>query len=203
MLDVTSEKGAMAALKEILNLENGIPQAQVSDTPCKEGETDMVKRKKLEITLPNGGKAHITGDTYNDAFWNGVERFGNQMEAPKKSSAPTVREFIENIYKPTYFPTLKPKTEENYEQYLKLNILPFLGDKQLDEVDVSTIQQFYNWMATAADHGRKKNINAKSIERVSGLTSRIFRVAQEMGKIKDTPFKKTLLKKPCRECRTP
>ncbi len=176
------------------NLDSGIPQAQVTDTPCTEGETDMAKRQKIHVTLPTGEKVWLTGNTISEAFANGLERYGSPKEPAKNPTAPTVREFVENTYIPTFFKTLKPKTVENYEQYLKQNILPFLGDKRLDEVDVTTIQLFYNWMATAADHGRKKNINAKSIERVSGFTSRIFKVAQEMKVIPESPFKKTLLR---------
>ena len=154
----------------------------------------MAKRQKFHVTLLTGEKVWLTGNTISDAFARGLEKYGNPTPLPNKTTAPTVRVFIDSTYKPTYFPTLKPKTVENYEQYLKQNILPFLGDKRLDEVDVTTIQQFFNWMATAADHGRKKNINTKSIERVSGFTSRIFKVAQEMGIISDSPFKKTLLR---------
>lgn len=109
------------------------------------------------------------------------------------SELPTVRDFVEQVYLPTYIQMLAPKTVENYKQYLKLNILPFLGDMRLDEVTVSTIQQFYNWMAEGSLHGHKKNLNRRSIERIGGLTSRIFKVAFEMKLIDDVPFKNTLL----------
>jgi len=82
------------------------------------------------------------------------------------------------------------------DTYLKLNILPFLGYKRMDEITVTTIQQFYDWMATASQRGRKKDLNAKSIERVSGLLGKIFRVAVEMKIISDSPIKKTLLQNP-------
>ncbi len=111
-----------------------------------------------------------------------------------KPQIPTVREFVEQTYQKTYIDVLAPKTVENYKIYIKLNILPFLGDMQLDEVTVSTIQQFYNWMATAASRGRKKNLNRRTIERIGGLTSRIFKVAFEMKLIEDIPFKNTLLR---------
>ena len=105
----------------------------------------------------------------------------------------TVKEFIENTYSPTFIAHLAPTTQENYRQYIELNIVPFMGDMPMDQVSVATIQQFYDWMATAAQRGRKKNLNEKSIERISGLASRIFKVALEMKIIKDTPFKQTLL----------
>jgi integrase len=176
------------------NLDNGISQAQASDTPCTGGDTDMAKRQKFHVVLPTGEKAWLTGNTISEAFANGLEKYGSCRKTQPVKCVPTVREFVETTYKPSYFPTLKPKTAENYEQYLRLNILPYLGDKKLDAVDVTTIQQFYNWMATASQHGRKKDINIMSIKRISGLTSRIFKVAQEMKLIDDTPFKKTLLR---------
>ncbi|MBR4069056.1 MAG: phage integrase SAM-like domain-containing protein [Clostridia bacterium] len=110
-----------------------------------------------------------------------------------KCTVPTVREFVEQVFRKTYVNPLAPKTVANYSQYLKNNILPFLGDMRLGEVSVSTIQDFDNWMAQAEDHGRKKNLNRRSIERIGGLTSRIFKVALEMKLIDDTPFKNTLL----------
>lgn len=81
----------------------------------------------------------------------------------------------------------------NYESYLKYFIIPYLGDKKLSEVNVATIQQSLDWIAEASKHGHRKDLTNKSIERISGLTSRIFRVALEMKLIDDTPFKQTLL----------
>jgi integrase len=176
------------------HLDNGIPQAQVTDTPCTEGETDMAKRYKFHVELQSGERIWLTGNTISEAFAHGLEKYSVLPPSQKKASVPTVREFVENTYKPTYFNTLKPTTQENYHQFLKLNIYPFLGDMRLDEVNVTTIQNFSNWMSTAAAHGRKKNLNKKSIQRVSGFLSRIFRVAQEMGIIQDNPVKKTLLR---------
>lgn len=106
---------------------------------------------------------------------------------------PTVRQFVEETYAPTFMARLAPKTVANYRLYLELNILPFLGDMPMDQVTVATIQQFYDWMATAGERGRKKNLNACTIRRVSGLASRIFKVAMEMKIIPETPFKHSLL----------
>ncbi len=152
-------------------------------------------RKKYNVTLPSGESVWITGNTISEAFRNGLLKYGNcssqEMKAPTMM---TVETFINTKYKPAFYPTLKPKTQNTYDQFLKLNILPFLGQYRLDEVKVETIQQFFNWMATAGDRGRKKNLNKSTIERIRGLTSRIFRIAIEMGYISETPFKNTLLR---------
>lgn len=115
-----------------------------------------------------------------------------EAKEPKKKTL-TVKQFINEIYIPTFVERLGATTAENYRQYINNNIVPFMGSKRIDEVDVSTIQQFYDWMATARRRGRKKNLNKNTIERVGGLTRRIFKVAVEMGVIDDNPVKHTLL----------
>ncbi len=152
----------------------------------------MSKGKRFKVSLPNGETLWLSGQTVSEAFLDGWNKYSAKVE--DKPPCITVREFVEKVYKPTFFPTLKPKTKYNYEKYLNLNIIPFLGEHPLDAVKVDTIQQFFNWMATAAERGRKKNLNKSTIERVRGLTSRIFKIALEMGYIKDTPFKSTLLR---------
>lgn len=154
----------------------------------------MSQKKRFKVSLPSGD-IWIAGDTVSEAFIDGWEKYAKLTN--KNTLTPkcmSVKEFIEQKYKPAFFPTLKRTTKDTYEQYLKLNILPFLGDYALDEVKVDTIQKFYNWMATASQRGRKADLNKNTIERIRGLTSRIFKVALEMGLITDTPFKNTLLR---------
>lgn len=157
----------------------------------------MTKRIKQRVTI-DGKECWITGETQQDIFDNYLRKVQEMGLAPTHSptsrSTPTVKEFIENTYAPTFIKPLAPKTVETYRQYIKLNIIPFMGDMQLHEIDVATIQQFYDWMAHASEHGRKKNLNKDTITRVGGLISRIFKVAKEMGIIADTPMKKTLLR---------
>ncbi len=64
----------------------------------------------------------------------------------------------------------------------------------MDEIDVSIIQSFYDWMALPAEDGSKRALNCQTIYRVSGLASRMFKVAYEMKIISDVPFKSTLLR---------
>lgn len=150
-------------------------------------------RKQYHITLPNGETVWVSGSTVSNAMENLLMKYGN-VAKPPHSTAPTVREFVDKVYRPTFIDSLRETTKCNYEQYLSVNILPFMGETKMDEVTVATIQQFYDWMATGSKHGHRNDLNSKSIERISGLASRIFKVAQEMKYISDTPFKKTLLR---------
>lgn len=62
------------------------------------------------------------------------------------------------------------------------------------DITVLEIQDFYNWMAEAAKIGRKKNLNRDTIARVSGLLSRIFRIAVALKYIPESPINRDLLK---------
>ena len=155
----------------------------------------MSQKKRYKVSLPSGDTLWFQGDSVSEAFWDGWQKYSSITEQGKSiSTSITVREFIIQKYKPAFFDNLKDTTRITYEQYLNLNILPFLGDYPMDQVKVDTIQRFYNWMATASQRGRKADLNKNTIERVRGLTSRIFRVALEMGLISDTPFKNTILR---------
>ena len=152
----------------------------------------MSKVKRYKIYLPDGQSIWITGNSISEAFLNGWEKYSDKRVNDKHIV--TVKEFIEDTYKPTFYPTLKPLTKKNYDYYFRMNIIPFLGSYQMDAVKVDTIQKFYNWMANAAERGRKKNINKNTIKRVRGLLSRVFKVAVEMGIIAESPIKNTLLR---------
>lgn len=119
---------------------------------------------------------------------------GVKPQPRETNELPTLREFIDREYRPAFIANLELTTQENYESYISLNILHFMGDMRLDEINVGTVQRFYDWMVNAASHGRKKNLNRNTIARVSGLLGRIFRVALEMGLISESPIKKTLLR---------
>jgi len=155
----------------------------------------MMARLKYKVSLPTGETIWLTGNTISEAFSNGLLRYGHQFgEPPKTNQSPTIRTFIETIYYPTFITPLAPTTKESYEQYLRLNILPFMGDMPMNEITVTTIQAFYDWMATASQRGRKKNLNRKTIERVGGLVGKVFRVAMDMDIVSQSPIKKTLLR---------
>lgn len=149
--------------------------------------------------------------TYIDAAGNETStiiRAENEREADKKfqaiitgaatprKAAPCLKDFVDTVYRPSFMEGLAPSTKNNYEQYLHYNILPFMGDMSMDTISVATIQQFQNWMANGEAHGRKTDLNEKTITRVCGFAGRIFKVAAEMKVIEDTPFKSTLLKNP-------
>ena len=78
-------------------------------------------------------------------------------------------EFVDTVYRPSFMTGLAATTLANYEQYLRKNILPYMGDMPMDAVNVATLQQFYDWMANGKKHGRMKDLNRNSIARIGSV----------------------------------
>ena len=144
-------------------------------------------RIKQRITLPGGETVWCTGNSIGDLISNLLARFP-VTTATMKKEAPTLKAFIDTEFQP-FIDGLADTTRATYESYIKYFILPFMGNMRMDDISVDIIQRFYNWMALE----RKPTVNRKTIERVGGFTSRIFRVAKAKHYIEETPFQKVLL----------
>lgn len=140
-----------------------------------------------QTVLINGTTAKDTDKKFQ-AFLSGV------AAVPQEKKTPTLRQFIDEVYRPGFMVGLAETTIANYELYIRLYIVPFMGHMRIGEITVATIQNFYNWLTSASRHGRNKDLNRNSIIRIGGLASRMFKVAYEMKLIDDTPFKSTLLR---------
>lgn len=175
------------------NLDNGTVYGDVCHLG---GETGMASkvRRTYNYTDANGELCSIVISAPSERAAD--MKFQQFILQGVKKPAPTVRQFVEETYRDAFIAGLKPSTRENYEQYLQLNILPYMGEMPMDMVTIETVQKFQNWMANAKAYGRKNNLNADTIRRVCGLAGRIFKVAAEMGLIEKSPFQSTLLRNP-------
>ena len=99
-------------------------------------------------------------------------QFQRLLCEPKTTKkAPTLKEYVDTIYRKSFIDGLAVTTRSNYERYLRLYILPFMGDMPMDSITLATIQEFYDWLA-----------------------SRILIIAEEMKVIPESPFKIKLLR---------
>jgi hypothetical protein len=57
------------------------------------------------------------------------------------------REFLSYWLKEIVEPNLAPKTYERYEMFSRLHIIPYLGSKHLDKIQVKDIRQWMNKLA--------------------------------------------------------
>lgn len=187
-VEAIAECAAMQALQKLLllNFDNDILESMP-----REGE-NKVARLKERVQLDNGVVKWASGNTKQELF-KSIARLYNEPQVDSKKKI-TLKDFVEQKYKPSYFSGLAETTKANYEQYLRLNIYPFMGHMYLTDINVLTIQDFYNWMAEAGSHGRKNDLNKHTIDRVSGFLSRILKIAAEVGLIDKSPVNRDLLK---------
>lgn len=178
------------------NLDSNIitDDYSLSDINKQEGDVSMSSTHR-EIYTYMSDAGDIKTIRINGSSKAETDRkFQKFLTETKIKSCPTVKEFVETVYYPGFIESLAKNTVSNYNVYLNRYIYPFLGDMQMNLVNVSTIQQFYDYLAGGKSHGFRNDLNKKSIDRISGLCSRIFKVAVEMDILSSSPFKRTLLR---------
>ena len=194
-LEQVAEMAAKSAIYQMLhappNLDSKITKSGICSS-CEEGESSMSSTYRESYsyfdehgkiqTIRFGGKSKKETDA----------KFQEFLCGPKKE-APTLRSYIDTTYRKSYIDHLADTTKSNYERYLNNYILPYMGDIKMNEITLSTIQGFYDWLATAKSHGFQQDINKKSIDRIGGLLNRILSIAAEMKVIQESPFKSKLL----------
>lgn len=179
-----------------LNLDNETVQEN-RRTPC-EGEINNMASQHRETysyfsadgserTIRLNGRSKKETDAKFQQFI---------LSGATTARTPTLREFVDAVFRPHFMNGLAPTTIESYEQFLSLNILPFMGDRPMNEIDVVTIQSFMMWMATASQRGRKNDLNKQTIARVCGLVSRIYAIAVDLKIVADNPVKHKILRNP-------
>lgn len=111
----------------------------------------------------------------------------------KRHEAMLLRTFVNEKYRPTFMPKLSPTTQHSYNRYLDLYILPFIGDKELDEITVEDIQHMIDALSKPDPKTKRPALVHNTLLRVTWLGRRLFRIAKEMKLTDDTPFKMTLI----------
>lgn len=182
-----------------MNLDNETEQ-QGDSAPCEEGNFDMASQYRETYSYADAGgkiqtiRLHGRNKRETDGKFQSF-LMGSRVEA----HTPTLREFVDTVYRPQFMNTLAPSTLDTYEQFLDLNIMPYMGDRTMGEIDVGVIQSFMTWMATASQRGRKNDLNKRTINHVCGLVSRIYSIAVEMKVVTDNPVKTRILRNPGKE----
>ena len=184
-VEAIAQLAAKNAIDFFSNLDSRIEQGEKEvDMPSTYRETYYYMNRDGNVST-----IRISGSSKADAD----QKFSIFLQTLTQKDVPLFKDFVNNQYRKTFLKRLSPTTVANYNIYLDRYILPNLGDKKLDDITVTDVQSFYDWMANAKSYGCRENLNADTITRVSGLLGRIFRIAVDMEIIKSSPVKKTLL----------
>lgn len=188
-----AQNAARIAVEQMLsppNLDNGISQ----DVIANGGETMPSNHKERYYFVNKDGSCE-------SKLFYGISKHDTDAKfqaflldmTKQESTAPLLKDFVENTYRKSFMRKLSPTSVTSYNYYLDRFILPLLGDKHMDEIDVTDVQRLYDFMASAKDHGFQKNIVADTIKRASGLLGRLYHIAIDMDLVARSPIKKTLL----------
>lgn len=166
----------------MMNLDNGIPQTQVLDTPCTEGETDMAKRIKQRVNI-GGEQQWVTGNTLADVLEKAITKTAEVISAKtdtKVKDTPDFGSFFDK-YKSTFWRSLRQNTIEAYTHSARNYILPRFESVPIGEIEVADIQMLYDDMNEAG----KSN---ETIKKVRNVMSPAMDYAVEEGIIPKNPF---------------
>lgn len=81
-----------------------------------------------------------------------------------------------------YIGNVKPATVVSYTEHVKLNIIPYIGNTQLNKLSPAMVQAMYNKLQ------REKGLSAKTIKNVHGVLHRSLHQAQKLDYIRRNPL---------------
>lgn len=102
---------------------------------------------------------------------------GTYMDIPRLKTADWL-----NTWVAEYVGNVKSSTRKSYQDHVRLNIIPYIGNVPLSKVTAAMIQQMYNELQT------KKELSPKTIKNVHGVLHRALEQAQKMGYIRSDPL---------------
>jgi len=150
-----------------VDLENGI----------SEPRNERMTRIKLPIPKEYGS-GWATGSTQEEAVRHLLERVGSL--AKPATDMPTFTECWEKWFLIKMGVNLSPCTMSNYERIAKNRLLPFFGDKLVDQITPDDIQMYFNSIMNLS---KSYGIQSRAILR--GIFSR----AERMGYISNNPMR--------------
>ena len=103
-------------------------------------------RGYIWCTRPDGTRyrKYVRGKTYEEPGRTGRTCETRRARGPVSSDVPRLAEFLGYWLKDIVEPNLAPKTYEKYEMFSRLHIIPHLGGKRLDTIQVKDIRQWLN-----------------------------------------------------------
>ena len=102
---------------------------------------------------------------------------GTYMDIPRLKTADWL-----NTWVTEYIGNVKSSTRKSYQDHVRLNITPYIGNVPLSKVTAAMIQQMYNELQA------EKELSPKTIKNVHGVLHRALEQAQKMGYIRSDPL---------------
>ena len=99
----------------------------------------------------------------------------------KEGSTMKVSQWL-SIWLRDYIGNVKASTVKSYQDHVRLNIDPYIGDVQLTKLTAPMVQEMYNELL------REKQLSAKTVKNVHGVLHRAVEQAIKLGYMKGNPL---------------
>ena len=102
---------------------------------------------------------------------------GSYMDIPRLKTADWLNTWAEE-----YIGNVKASTRKSYQDHVRLNIIPYIGNVSLSKVTAAMVQQMYNELQT------EKGLSPKTIKNIHVVLHRALEQAQKMGYLRNNPL---------------
>jgi hypothetical protein len=101
------------------------------------------------VTTPAGlrRRKYVYGKTREEVHDKWIKLQDEARKGVVETRHPRLAEYLDYWLGEVVRPNLKPKTVSTYAMHLRLYIIPYLGDKRLNKLDVPTVRAFFNKLA--------------------------------------------------------
>lgn len=144
--------------------------AHLENEICNPQDKKMGKLKRMRIPIPEEyGGGIATGYGYADTIRNLIERVKDQIKM--ESNLPTFKESWVAWISLKEGQAKSPSTIANYKYLAKTYLIPFFGEKHIDQITPDDIQLFFNSIMA-----KSKSINDQCKAILSGIFDRAARM---------------------------
>ena len=145
------------------NLDNGI---------CNPQAEKMGKYKRMRLPIPEEyGGGIVTGYGYEETIRKLIDRVKDQIKI--ESNSPTFAESWEKWIQIKEGQKKSPSTIANYKYLAKVHLIPFFGEKPVDQITPDDIQLFFNYVMD-----KSKSVGDQCRAILSGIFDRAVRMQQ-------------------------
>lgn len=98
------------------------------------------------VTGPDGirRRKYVKAVAYEEAQQKWMILRNKAADGPVASNVPKLAEFLDYWLREIVRPNLAPKTQEKYETFTRIHIVPYLGSKRLDKLSARDVRQWLN-----------------------------------------------------------
>lgn len=115
-----------------------------------------------------------------------IELLKQEAKVKSKESAITVKDWFDRWLNDTKKSRLKVKTYERYESHIKLNIIPYIGDIPLEDIDLSKLDWLLNQLLEQGGQ-EQRGIAPRSVNAVRNILRAAFAAAKSRKIILENP----------------